>query len=397
MRPHYPRFSESEYARRYGLIRGEMETRELDCLVIYGNGSMRDHCQVNVRWVSNYSDFVYFSYLVFPREGEPTLFVTIPHHIPSARQISPIEDVRAGAADPGGALARCIRERIPSVRRVGIVGINAVFAREIPRDHFAAMEVGLPAASFENATEWFEALRSVKSEEEMAYMERGAELTDIAYRAMVAAIRPGATDTEVYNATWRAVLDAGGKYFFQLFGSTPMSDPMMVYPWTFPSNRPIQRGDLVITEISASYEGYCGQIIRTLAVGQEPPEESLRLYDLTLRVYEAIHAELRPGRSDADVYHAAQPLLDAGYRCQVLVHGWSQNLERPYIGYLGLQGQRADAELSAGEFRENMTLMIEPNPYTEPGKLGVFLGDLCVVTPEGGRRLQKVPLDFQIL
>ena len=45
-------------------------------------------------------------------------------------------------------------------------------------------------------------------------MERGAELTDIAYRAMADAIRPGATDLEVYNATWRVVLEAGGKYFF---------------------------------------------------------------------------------------------------------------------------------------------------------------------------------------
>ena len=86
MRPYYPRFSEEEYARRNDLIQAEMEKREIDYLVIYGNGSMRDHCQVNVRWVSNYSDFVYFSYVLFPREGDPTLWVTIPHHIPTARR-----------------------------------------------------------------------------------------------------------------------------------------------------------------------------------------------------------------------------------------------------------------------------------------------------------------------
>ena len=108
-------------------------------------------------------------------------------------------------------------------------------------------------------------------------------------------------------------------------------------------------------------------------------------------------AELRLGRSDADVYHAARPLRDAGYQCQVLVHGRSQSLERPYIGYMNLQGERPDAHLSAGDFLENMTLMIEPNPYTEFGKLGVFLGDLCVVAPDGGRRLQKVPLEFQVV
>ena len=126
MRPYYPRFSEAKYARRNDLIRAEMEKREIDYLVIYGNGSMRDHCQVNVRWVSNYSDFVYFSYVLFPREGDPTLLVTIPHHIPTARQISPIEDVRAGAADPGGAMAARVRELGTPARQVGIVGINAI-------------------------------------------------------------------------------------------------------------------------------------------------------------------------------------------------------------------------------------------------------------------------------
>src|SRR5262249_56655588 len=95
MRPHYPRFSDAEYERRYALLRGLMDAQGLDAVVIYGDSGCGFLNQLPVHWVSNYIDEMY-SYVAFPRQGEPTVWCSVPPDQAAAMACSVLEDVRAG-------------------------------------------------------------------------------------------------------------------------------------------------------------------------------------------------------------------------------------------------------------------------------------------------------------
>ena len=113
----YPRFSESEYARRFTNVRNVMAEQALSALVLYGT-------------VSAYQEVLYFSnfatmreaMLVLPREGEPALFVEYFNHVLNARQVASIADVRWGGPDITLAVVENLRERELSEGRIGIVG-----------------------------------------------------------------------------------------------------------------------------------------------------------------------------------------------------------------------------------------------------------------------------------
>ena len=116
MRDFYPRFTDAEFARRRGLAAGLMDELGLSCLLVYGDSG---HCymnQANVRWLANYADHQY-NYVVLPRDGEPTLFMSIPNMQPGAAAISAVEDVRwsvGGRRDLASSVAARVHGAMPS-------------------------------------------------------------------------------------------------------------------------------------------------------------------------------------------------------------------------------------------------------------------------------------------
>ena len=117
---------------------------------------------------------------------------------------------------------------------------------------------------------------------------------------------------------------------FHFLGATSMNNPEFIFPWQYPSARVIERGDVLMTEISAGYWGYCGQIQRPFAVGTRPTPEYQRLYDLAAECYDRVFAVLKPGATDADIRAAAAFVETSGCRTRdVLVHGSGNNHRAP--------------------------------------------------------------------
>jgi len=305
----YPRFSEAEYQRRYALVREAMAAHGIDCLVVTGSPGMNAELMANVHWLSNWNHTAEPGFVVFPYAGEPTLYFGLFTYLANTRQRSVIADVR-----PGADVFRRISELGLSSGTIGIVG-------SCPHEVLDALREHAPDARIVPAGDWFGELRRARSAEEIAWLRRGAAMADIGFEAMLRAIRPGVTEKQLYAATTQAVLEAGGQLCFQWVGATPMADPHMAYPAQAPSDRPIEKGDIIITEIAASYEWYAGQINRYVAVGQEPPAEYLRLHEHTVRLVRDVSAALKPGAAPPAVAAAARPLLDAGYKVDFLAIG----------------------------------------------------------------------------
>jgi len=371
-RPDYPRFSNAEYERRYRLVRDGMTRAGVDCLVVTGSTGMNAELMADVHWLSNWNHVAGPGFVVFPRDGDPTLFCGLFVYRENALQRSVIDDVR-----PDQDVARRIQELKLAAGTIGLVG-------SFPHEVVDQMRAALPKARIVPAGEWFGELRRARSDEELAWIRRGAELSDIGVAAMVRAIRPGATERDLHAATVRAVLEAGGDFCFQWVGATPMAAPRMVYPSQYPSERPIDRGDLVATEICAAYQGVAGQVNRYIAVGEQPPPAYRELHERTIRLYHEVRAALRPGATPAEIAPLAGPLIEAGYRLDFIAIGRPAGPATPPGPFFNRP------------FVENETVMILPMPSRDG--IGLFPGNLVVVKPGGAESLQQYPLDeFQVV
>ncbi|MBI2370395.1 MAG: aminopeptidase P family protein [Deltaproteobacteria bacterium] len=412
--PLFPRFTDEEYARRARQVRAEMAERELDALLVYGAYGFPawDYNQTNLRYLTNYTDPTH-AYLVFPREGEPTLFIYHYEHLAFARAASVVGDVRWGGPDLiGSVVARLVALDLER-QRIGIVGVNGPtgkFAISLPVPHEQALRARLPQADLVEATDLIEQVRMLKSAEEITLLERGAELTDLAMEGQVKATRPGVRDYDLYAAVAVAAHRAGGTLLFTKLGSTSMTTPDLCIAPAYPSGRVIRRGDVVLNEISVSYAGYSGQLLRPVCVGRPTPEYE-RLFDVGVETYHRILDVLRPGNTEEDVVAATAPIVDAGLKvvCPV-AHGWDNKPEQPLIGIRRRpgasearaagtrEGARSDFVIRRPQpFRVGQLIVVEPNPSTLDERQGIVVGDLVVITEAGARRLHRYPLELVVV
>src|SRR5215469_766001 len=102
----YPRFSEAEFSRRYATVRAAMQEAGLSALVLYGTVSSYNE----VQYLSNFL-VTREAMLVFLLEGEPTLLVQMFNHVPDARQLACIQDVRWGGPDSAITAAENLQAR----------------------------------------------------------------------------------------------------------------------------------------------------------------------------------------------------------------------------------------------------------------------------------------------
>ena len=116
----FPRFSDAECARRYSAIRDAMEKDNFDAILISGaRGSSEVH------YLSNYLAQSP-CWLLFPREGEATVFIHFFNHQPCAKAQSVVEDVRWYGPTPMPTLAEEIRRRNLAKSRIGLVKLNSL-------------------------------------------------------------------------------------------------------------------------------------------------------------------------------------------------------------------------------------------------------------------------------
>ncbi len=388
----YPKFSAQEYRRRHTLFRNLLVEKGLDGAIVYGG--YKELYQANARWLTGMRESMQF-YALFPVKGEPTAWNSLYPHLHAAKRMSALADTRWGGASIGHSVAQRIKELGLERTRIGLVGVHWKRGITLPMDHYLIWRDELPHVELVNITREFEALVQAKSEEELSFYRRGAEYTDYAMAELIKAVRPGVSEVTLYGRILSAAYECGGDSLdVVLIGSTSMGQPDMPYPRHVPSGRVVQAGDVVLNEISVGYGGCSGQLIIPISVGQPTPEYQ-DLYRIARQTLENVRNVLRPGATQDDILAAARPITDAGLVAEApIIHGWPNPPMFPILSV----GKPADT-YSPEPFalQANQVIMIEPNPTTPDLARGVFLGALCVVTPQGGQSLQRHPLDFAVV
>ncbi len=374
-----PRFSDGEFARRHKAVRNMMAKHGLDALVVYGAvGSFSEvHYLTGFRTARE-------AYLVVPAEGEPTLFVQYFNHVSYARRRAHVADVRWAGAQGVSSLVTHLSDRGFNSGRIGLVGA-------LPWQQHLALCTEMPRVEFSDTTTPFQHLRLIKSEEELTFLRRGAELSDLAMEALEREARPGIAEYELAAIVEGAYAPLGGQTHIHYMATTPMRNPQLCVPAQFQSDRVLRAGDVLITEISAQYDGYPGQILRPFSIGEPPTADYRRMYDLAVHVFESIAAVVRHGAVAEDVLDAAEGIAAAGYTiCDDLLHGFGGGYFAPLVRTRQTGGTRHPGFV----FAEDMTVVIQPNVITHDERMGVQVGELVRVTRTGIERLHRYPMRF---
>lgn len=390
------RFSAGEIERRHRLARELMEVRGLEALVIFGNSGMNRHNNVNAFWLSQWLD-QHHCYLVVPRDerAEAALFVGLANHVPNARETTDVPVVEWGGYEAGDAVVRRLRALGIERGRVGLVGVSHVWTMGMPWQHRQRLEEQLPRVALEDVTAAYAALRAVKSAEEVERLRRAAELTDLAIRALQRAARPGRSEHELVAIAEDAYRRRGGTVRITYLRSMAMDAPNGCVPAQNPSARRLERGDVILTEFSASLHGYSGQVHRPVFVGAEPTEEWLRMFDAARTAYERIAAGLMPGSSEGDAIRSASVLWERGYAIyDDLLHGYGTDIHPPLVDRSCVEVWRSGTEPPPGRrFERGMAIVVQPNPILPDERMGLQLGALTVVTDAGGECLHGIPFE----
>jgi ectoine hydrolase len=389
----YESFSEAEHGRRLGRTREKMARLNLDGLIACGGPNHWSYGG-GVFWLTNHREWHAMSvYLFVPREGEPTLVYGMGGtHIEATRRAVAVRDVRpAGRGQFAEVLAAAIRDRIRPPGRIGITVVDPRYGDYLPVNQYRTLCEHLPDARFEFVGDFFHEFLVVKSVEELSRVRRAGALCVRALAAMAETARPGVPEYALKAAAAHAILEGGGELDFLIIGSTPMEAPRMVFGNPRPSARRLAVGDLVLNELAAGYEGYTAQVGVPICVG--PPSDRVRrMFDeIVVPGFTLLAAELRPGNPFRAVWEKARFFRDRGYQSRpTILHGIDLVSHSPEVRVDGVHADPEDQVIRPG-----MTLMLEPNPITPDGLLGLFYGHTFIITDAGPEPVTRVgPLDL---
>lgn len=247
-------------------------------------------------------------------------------------------------------------------------------------DSFTKFREFLDGAAALDISVHLDELRMVKEAEEIAAMEKAAEIGDAAFLDIVGFIRPGVTEREVAAQLETTMRDLGSER--PAFPTIVASGERGSLPHGVATEKLIVSGEFVTMDYGAVYEGYHSDMTRTVCVGRASDAQRV-LYQTVLDAQKLGVSMVKPGASgraiDAEV---RQRLTDAGYG-EYFGHGLGHSLgleihEEPRLS------RKSDCE----SLLPGMIVTVEPGVYL-PGKCGLRIEDTVLVTETGGVPLTK--------
>ncbi|WP_326638306.1 aminopeptidase P family protein [Streptosporangium sp. NBC_01755] len=281
-----------------------------------------------------------------------------------------------------------IEERDVAGALATLAGRVAVEADHMPVADYFRLGGDLPRLSG-----LVESVRQIKDEAEIDLIRTACELTDRAFAEVLPELRPGLTEKEVARALERRMVESGADGL--AFESIVASGPNGAIPHHSPSDRPLERGDLVTMDFGALYRGYHADMTRTVAIG-EPAGWQRELYDLVRASQRAGRRAVRIGAAFHEVDAAARDLIaEAGYG-EFFKHGLGHGvgLEIHELPFLSPRKPEPDHEHARIEDRVPVT--VEPGVYL-PGKGGVRIEDTLVARDGGPELLTRTTKELLVL
>jgi Xaa-Pro dipeptidase len=393
-----PKFSAGERDRRWGKVRELMRAVGLDTIIGFPNQSHWDQFQADIRYLTHIGGHQYEVAVVFPLSGEVTAFVRGANEVEWwAIAQDWVKDIRATRRTWGEPVIERMKELKLDGARIGVSGLGGLLRAPegtVVTGMLEKVKKAFPKARIENATELLQDARSVKGEEEVAFIERAAEILDRVVAALVAKARPGVMENEVVATIWQTIIANGGDY------------PSMTHwgagkgvPWAsrMAPHRKLEAGDMINTELEAKYGGYIAQTVQAACLGKIP-QDLRRAFAVSVAIFDDLVAFMKPGVTYREVIRRYQNLVrESGHIPKgMLLHGRGIGEDRPQVtgeadvGYNTAQyTMHLDIPLVVGN-----VMVLKPGAMPAEAPDSIRCGDTVAITATGARRLGKRKFTF---
>ncbi|WP_394795182.1 aminopeptidase P N-terminal domain-containing protein [Armatimonas sp.] len=267
-----------------------------------------------------------------------------------------------------GGIAGALTSAARRGRRLACLHPYSVYPGAVSSDLAAFRQVGerVPGIAIEDKTQLLIELRSIKSTDELALMQKAVDATVDGYKAAFAAIKPGVSERVVAEALENEFCKHGGEHAYNPIVGGGLNATVLHY---MDNNQILQDGDLVLIDAGAAFAGYAADVTRTFPVSGRFTDEQQYLYDLVLESELAGIAASRAGTAMWEVDRAARAVFEKAGMPDCYTYG---------IGHgLGLDVHDA---LPDGVLKPGMVITIEPGLYLAEKSLGIRIEDDILIT-----------------
>ena len=294
-------FTKEELAARREKTIDLMQGRGLDGLLIFRQESMY--------YLTGYDTMGYsmFQGLYMGADGK-LILLTRSADLRQARLTSVIEDIRiwvdSADSDPGQDLRRILEEQGCKDKLMGV----ELEAYSLTGKRWEFVKAGLEGlCAFEDASDLVSRLRLVKSDQELVYVRRAAQLADDALEEAQRLATPGRPEEEVLAAMHGAIFRGGGDYPASRFIIGSGQRALMVRNFT--GYGVIGDNDQLQLEFGGAFRHYHSCLMRTILTGRPDPRQ-VRMHQAARKALRECQRVCRPGATFGDIFDAHAAVLD---------------------------------------------------------------------------------------
>ena len=266
--------SQQERDRRFRALRAMMEEQGLDALILGGNAEATQRGYI--RYTADWRLWGGKGFVVFPREGEPTLVLGAGSQSYWSQVTGWIPDVRA-AGDMVAEVINIVHAQGLRQAALGVVGMSQV----MNYGDGTRLQAGLKEARLVDATGLVDDVMAVKSEEELALAAETYRAVAQAHGTLRAVLAPGKSERAVMAQAVATLAELGclDGIAHLTNGTRPFFRP--------PTDRIIEEGDII--KVSLEFAGPSGYWVELSGVYsfRPPPAREYRYYQTSRRGHRA--------------------------------------------------------------------------------------------------------------
>jgi Xaa-Pro dipeptidase len=300
----YAMFSRKEMDRRYARARELMARERLDALLISGEENFQYFAGASASLALHYS-LTRPSVLILPLERDPIIITQNKDYIMLATYISDFREYFNVLHFPHEEVVETLRGAGLKHNRVG-AELGQEQRMGIPVGTYLTIMSSLPHLEFVDAADIVINLRMVKSEEELKYMRKAAEITGRArQRLFDKHVVPGMTERDVARTIRRLILEEGGDRtsFVHLQVDLPGCKNQFHY------ERPLKKGMVLAVDAGAYVWMYTIDYPRMATLGKATDLQK-RAHRAVLDVNRKMIEALRPGVKCSDLHRLALKAIE---------------------------------------------------------------------------------------
>tara|TARA_Y100000590_G_scaffold365271_1_gene424047 strand:+ start:581 stop:1735 length:1155 start_codon:yes stop_codon:yes gene_type:complete len=380
-------FTNQEFNKRKEKTLIEINKSKLDALLIFKQESMY--------WLTGYDTFgyVFFQCLILDKSGNIILLTRAPD-LRQAQNTSIIKDIRIWVdkkdSNPNKDLKKILDELDLKGKKIGIeydayglTGKNTILLNK-SLDGYCKIEDG---------SELISKLRVIKSNEEITYVRKAAELADKALDEVWKNARAGVNEGKILAEMQKVIFENGGDYPANEFIIGSGHNALLCRYQS--EKRTLSNPDQLTIEWAGVYKHYHSAMFRTIPIGKANPKH-YKMHDACLEALNKCERELVSGNTVGKVFDAhAKTLDDHGYiKSRMNACGYSLGstfspnwMDTPPMIFTG-----NPLIIKPGMiFFMHMILMDSEN------QLAMNIGETYLVTQKSNERLGKQKLDLVVL